>query len=1010
MDPAGEAQAWAEEEKHMNTWDPFDRPRPTIDCLLHEAVLVQAWKKSHAYIRSRNWYADVLELDHSAAALPELIKEWGEPLYWHQKREGPRRKDPLNALRPQPLRVVPAPKSYPWTFSKEADTPEWHPDEKAAGKPFHLRPLAHLDMRSQTLYTALMICLADVVESRQGNTELPLNQARKIGVVSYGNRLLCDFGDDGEAGATFRWGNASSYRKYFTDYEKFLERPKAVCREHLPVTKGKQLGVVSLDLKGFFERVTSSDVLHRLETLCSDQAESDTDFWRAATRITKWRWDERDQHAYAGTNVFENALEQVGQPQGGVASGFFSNVAMLDFDEGVTAAIREDRTIFDGVEILDYCRYVDDLRLVVRHDESSETQQVQSFTERWIQSLLGVHTVDQQLNTNKSSYLSAAGVEGRGTDSLAMRSIQSAISGPMDTGAMEDASLLLQGLLNSVDDVTAEDIAPESSLALEKIHKPAREIRDDTIVRFVAHRQVRLLRDRRDLAAGDTPAKAIEVQAEIDSAVKKLIHHWSHDPSLTVVLRGVLDLMPQISTLKAVLEAMEPYLDGQGSSAERMAVYFCLGDLLTGTTTKRYLDADSAEVDPGSDEFNQLLADTAIELLKREDTPWHLMQQAAMAGLSLGHEHEVFEVLSRTDLLVPETALYQQLALVMSGRLEDVRENQSWTSCTATVAVALQLDRHSKARRSIKRFIETLERSSRNEAIDRLTEWMPELAIASSPKTLGRDSSSIPSGFIPLTDVIQRSDNPFATEQAALRLVEAVLTSNDFPTAPHLDEGVKCINVSCKDYYRLSDMDPAKETVELKINFDVSEEASFGKLRSLPAWAQGKRRWMMFVGMIARAAFIGRSDYTAYPRDELSPARGYRGIRSSQFKRQYGMLHRPDGLAGPDAACSTWWSDFLTQLLAWPGATELDRSSVDLSSVVTIKDLGKIMKKQLKTLQSQYASASGMPVYEYTVGQNIAEDDRLTVALVQTVRPFRGDFAKFGIQLNDPRYRTIRRD
>ena len=85
-------------------WDPFERPQPLAACLVHEAVLVQAWKKSHSYLRGRSWYADVLELDLSSSNLQQNIQCWRK-----QYHDGGPKK-----LKPALMHLVPAPKSCNW--------------------------------------------------------------------------------------------------------------------------------------------------------------------------------------------------------------------------------------------------------------------------------------------------------------------------------------------------------------------------------------------------------------------------------------------------------------------------------------------------------------------------------------------------------------------------------------------------------------------------------------------------------------------------------------------------------------------------------------------------------------------------------------------------------------------------------------------------------------------------------------------------------------------------------
>ncbi len=50
--------------------------KPTTEYLTDKVVLAQAWKKSHQYIRSTNWYADTFELDRSVIDLDTQLDKW----------------------------------------------------------------------------------------------------------------------------------------------------------------------------------------------------------------------------------------------------------------------------------------------------------------------------------------------------------------------------------------------------------------------------------------------------------------------------------------------------------------------------------------------------------------------------------------------------------------------------------------------------------------------------------------------------------------------------------------------------------------------------------------------------------------------------------------------------------------------------------------------------------------------------------------------------------------------
>ena len=998
----------------MSNWDPFDRPRPTLDCLMHEAVLVQAWKKSHDYIRSRNWYADVLELDYSAAMLPEQIKEW-------QKAEA----EP----KPAELRVVPAPKTWRWEFAGGTGS-HWRPSEEKpvkrpekkekadGGQPrkFHLRPLAHMPIREQTLFSSLMICFADLVEGVQGDTELSVQDARRAGVVSYGNRLLCDFDADG-GGATFRWGNAATYRQYFVDYRRFLERPKEVCRglmqDPLRPVCGKSLEVLSLDLEGFFDRVQTDDLIGRLKCLCREQGVVvEPEFWPRAKGVMDWEFAPEDRERFRDSGVFKGSELRLGLPQGGVASGFFSNVAMLAFDRAMTEAIRSGGAVGQHVRVIDYARYVDDLRLVIRYDDVGATDELREEVKGWIGGLLSKHTDDQQLNTGKTDHAVATDLETRGSDATVMRSIQSAISGPMDTPAMAQVSLLLQGLLSSIDDVrpATGEVEAKSPLGLETIHRRFREVRDDSIVRFVAYRQARLLRARREMAGAGGVEDARQVEAEIEAASRRLLHHWAHDPSLTLVLRAALDLTPHLALLEPVVEAMRPYfspLAGKPQAA-RLAVLYGVADLLTGLTTHRYLTEDSLATEPGSAAFFGYLGDLAVELIGSDAVPWYVRQQAAMAALSLGRVQEVLDALPAKST-EPELGLYRRLALVMGGHFDRAAKGDAerW-GWLGLVGVAAQLDRNGRFIAMLRLHVEKMEPASRAHARRRLAQLVPELRERWGPVPQESAVVNVADGWRPLLDVMRGEENPFANEAAVLCLAVGMLDAESFRASLGESIPIEWVWVRCNDFGRLAA--PGRDTAALEVHVGSSDPLDTDHPYALPGWATGTRGWMMALGMVIRAAFIGDADYTARWTLEVPPAVGYRGLRSLWFKRRHGMFHRADGLGGPGAACSDGLSDLLAHLLAWPGAVVRQCEALDLGYVTRPTVLRKILTRRLARLDELYASNLKMPVYEHSVGQDLIDGDNLTITLVQTVRPWRDDFNRYGSELSDPRYAGRRRD
>jgi hypothetical protein len=289
------------------------RLKPTLDTLQKEYVLVQAWKKAHDYVRGHNWYADVLELDLSNTRLPNTLRVLQDELKDHE------------ALKPSLARLVLAPKSTPWEIRQG----EWRPKK---GKQQKIRPLAHLPIRDQTLATAFLLCMADVVETAQGSPTWPLHECRSKGMVSYGHRLLCD-----QENNTLhcRWGNAVYYRGYFDDYQQFIKRPDEVVRGAFQGSS--DWAIVQADLSQFYDRVRPQALFEKVTKLFHGAA--DDGFFQAFQKLFCWRWHNRDTakaKKYASQQAPEiERFEELALPQGLAASGFFANLFLIDLDAAV---------------------------------------------------------------------------------------------------------------------------------------------------------------------------------------------------------------------------------------------------------------------------------------------------------------------------------------------------------------------------------------------------------------------------------------------------------------------------------------------------------------------------------------------------------------------------------------------------------------------------------------------------------------------------------------------------
>ena len=319
---------------------------PHLEILRQEYVLVQAWKKTAAYIRYHNWFSDTLALDRAAVNLPAFLGEIRERL---QSQE-PWQNDPL--------RIVPAPKSQRWRVQQD----RWEPVDKGTTSS-KLRPLAHVSLADQVVATAVMLCLADRVETLQGDPRLPIRdpESRKR-VVSYGNRLFCDAVD---GGLRHRWGSAKLYRAYYQDYRTFLTRPE-VAAESLPEVTGKRI-YVSMPIFGSSMTGYGRGCSPK-QSIVSARTTMIRLFFRWGSRSStgvgmpatdKRSRSMRNRRALTTSNAWRCRKDWS-------LPAFFANVVLLSFDEALRAAIGSE--LAPGILLADASRYVDDMRILIAID------------------------------------------------------------------------------------------------------------------------------------------------------------------------------------------------------------------------------------------------------------------------------------------------------------------------------------------------------------------------------------------------------------------------------------------------------------------------------------------------------------------------------------------------------------------------------------------------------------------------------------------------------------------
>lgn len=1013
-------------KKRRPPWDPFTRPQPTWDCVTHPTVLIQAWKKAHSYLRSKSWFADVLELDLSAVDLKNYINSLSTEI-----KAGP------EAFAPAAMRLVPAPKSdeNPWVFTSSG----WEPGEETSK---FMRPLAHLLLRDQVFATAILICLADYVETVQGDCSLSTEAAQKAGVSSYGNRLLCDWIKEtgSPMRAEFTWGNAALYRKYYVDYRAFLQRPIDVCRRYRTVEgSDTEMGVVSLDLQGFYDAIPLAQARTALKSLCDTaDVQSDEKFWQAVENCFAWNWERTDQNY---KSLLKAQSLPVGIPQGLVAAGFFSNAYMVDFDRLVSRLIRRRKPeVNGGWKIVDYCRYVDDIRLVVVGTRISDNKNIAGNCAAWLGKRLKKSVESQKCNDKKSGYATHDELESRTLRPTLMSAIQGKLSGPFDLETLEDAGFALDGLLNTVreneasyssvsENATAHDDSP---LSLARIHFAKHSVRDDTVVRFAAYRKVTSLRARRFLVAaeaGETRSLALSrVDAEMEMSARRLIRLWSRDPSLVIVLRHALNLFPAPELLEPVVEALKISVKPRSSAKEnpdaaftRAVALYAVGELFKAGLIETGVDVNQAELPEKADldGYRELLADFASALLAEASTPWYVARPAVMFLLSVG----------RTPQLNSKArnVLGDEYSLLLSFVNEPISNDQG--DPTHRVPLILVLDQlRGDRKRTLTRlrtvyakliatdrevFAEQLSlanpqlaaefaRQLRNRKLP-ASALMTEFVEASSEEGSSKHSTADLSRKSTLTQIMRARDNPFIQETAALQLLhqlaEAVVR-NQFEADDLFPDGIALESTS--NWTAL--LNPKRK---LSLKVEKRSLQSKDPRYTTPSWAKGERALLYALGRVTRAAVLGNSDFTATGYEFFQCRDGYCGLRSSWFKRQHGLSAGLSISEWESASCSPWFASLITHLLSWPGS-RVDPDG-EFVSIVTVRGLLRAVKQRLGTLKSIFGSKTSTPFYDVPVSHAFTTPPILSMALIQTVRPTHGDLVTHGAELSSRAIRPVHR-
>lgn len=147
------------------------------------------------------------------------------------------------------------------------------------------------------------------------------------------------------------------------------------------------------------------------------------------------------------------------------------------------------------------------------------------------------------------------------------------------------------------------------------------------------------------------------------------------------------------------------------------------------------------------------------------------------------------------------------------------------------------------------------------------------------------------------------------------------------------------------------------------------------------------------MGRILRSAITGEFDFTSRRFLVTEEVGRYNGLRSTWFKRRFGLLNTGRGLLDEPGPVSPWLSGLLSTLLQWPGVEFRAYSAADAGHVRTAAELLTLIQERIAVQRGLFGPRSKMPMYVVPVDDHEPLQNRpLRVAIVQPMRPRRDEF------------------
>ena len=998
---------------------------PSLEDLRLECVLMQAWKKTSSYLRTHSWYADTLGIDFQSLRIPAFIAEIQAAI------------DTYADWTPQPLELVPAPKTQRWCFDVSEN---WIP---RANQDYQkkLRPLAHVALRDQVVATGIMLCLADRIETRMSDPRLSIDSVEnRRRVLAYGHRLVCD--DTEAGGLRHRWGSSKLYRQYFQDYKTFLRRPRVVAERVGSGSPEFEIAIVQSDLSKFYDRVQPDLLRQKFERLGRDG--DDPRFFELAGRVFDWQWADTNRAFRHSRDHGLDGFMNVALPQGLVASGFFANVLMQDLETRLRDAFGQVIDEALDIKLLDAAYYVDDFRLAVqipRSDPGLPEDRIRDAISGWLQRQLDITAPGLVVEQSKTTVT----VEGRDQrflvpQSLAAQRIQSDTSGVFDMLHGTELIGAIEGFFHTQQRYSTE--ANPEEVGRTGLLVGLSDMQDETAARFAAGRFRRTFRSLRPMLEADNRGVGHEVpvedeepdeeetqhslvlsKVELDERAKffaaLLIEEWTANPANVRLLRVALDLYPDPQFLEEVLRVLKPgWAVGGSKGARREIRLYCLAELFRAGATETGMVSDEECLPQGIDldRYHQRLLREAQDIFNQfvsgqsssSRLPWYLMQQVFLYLAARNAYPESANQLGAKG--GRPLALYRRFAKFLGGDWPAGLDERSSFLVIAKTGFSLDgfVDRIAEQGVSPE-FLSRVESCSPSTA-SALWEAVRPVAgdsLTQTAERLGLKRRRTKDATTSLPDLASLELNPFFAEPNLLHLAHWLFRlPEDTLETPLTPWQIECGLTSDKQGNQFGRIDPAT----LRIRRSVSAGA---RLFAPPEWCETpEERQRYQIGSLLRFAIRGTTDFFARATDAKRNRvpRYSRSISHWEQQRHSGFQGR-SAFGPPWLPISSFVEDLLYDLLRWPG-------SGVISPRHSLAEIREAIANRLDAPGTQYGTHSRTLFLEQSARpprrreRTAAWGRSLRIGVVQSVIPDLGDYSCYATAPDlsgDPSFRVRHR-